>query len=174
MSAADDKSFLPCVPDVFVENDRFVAEVVQVKDWWVAELRYKFTGITERWIAASQDELLLMLLKDKAKLSLRLRRLIANEKLGGRQLDKYYPNIPFEKFRALPAEERASLIESIARPHIDLFLAQTPDFYGTPANVAMLNKFLQDYELPYTVNNLKYAHQSLTDDDLYPDERGNS
>ncbi len=157
-----------------IENERFVGEIKQEKGKWIAEISYKSGSGTERFVAGSKNELLLKLLEGKGHATLRVKEAVRREKLGGPKLDKAYQlpeGMTSEEFSKMPASAQTAVIDSIAATSALVFREAHPEYYRTDANGAALDKFMQEHNLPYTVTNLEYAFEDMTENELFPDKR---
>jgi hypothetical protein len=157
-----------------IETEQFVGEIRQEKGRWIAELQYKSGSGTERFVAGSKNELLLELLKGKGHATLRVKEAVRREKLGGPKLDKAYSlpeGVTSEEFSRMSPAAQTAMIDSIASSNAIAWRDARPEYYKTPANGAALNEFMREHNLPFTVANLDYAFEDMTDNDLFPDKR---
>lgn len=158
-----------------LETERFVAEIRQEKGKWVAEIQYKSGAGTEKFIATSKNELMLKLLEGKGHATLRVKEAVRREKLGGPKLDKAYAlpeGITKEEFEKMTPQLQTFTIDTIAAQNAMVWMKQTPAYYATDANQEVLNQYMREHDLPYTVGNLTYAFEDLSENDMFPDKKG--
>jgi hypothetical protein len=157
-----------------VESPQFVGEIKQEGGRWVAELRYKNGGGTERFIDNTKNGLMLKLLEGKGHATLRVNKAVRREKLGWSELDKQYPlpdGIAAKDFEEMGDKQQDHLLRTIANEQILIFREAHPEFYKTEANANKLLDFIAKERLPVTFRNLEYAFDELTDSNLPPDVR---
>jgi hypothetical protein len=159
-----------------VENSQFVAEIKQEDGKWVGEIRYKNGAGTEKFSAATKNQLMVKLLEGKGHATLRVNKAVRREKLGWSELDRQYPlpnDITVEDFNAMSDKQQDHLLLTVATQQVIIFREAHPEFYKDPENknAKKLNDFLNKEKLPITARNLEYAFDELTDSNLPPEVR---
>jgi hypothetical protein len=152
-----------------VETDQFVGEIKQEGGKWVAELRYKTGGGTERFIKSTKNELMLALLEGKGHATMRVHKAVRREKLGWSELDRQYAlpaGVTAEDFEKMPDKQQDAMLWTIASQQTLLFNEAHPEFYKTPNNAKAIDNFLTEHKLPITLRNLEYAFEDLTESEL--------
>lgn len=158
-----------------LETERFIAEIRHEKGKWVAEIQYKSGAGTEKFIAGSKNELMLKLLEGKGHATLRVKEAVRREKLGGPKLDKAYSlpeGIMTEEFNKMTPQLQTFTIDTIAAQNAMVWMKQTPAYHATDGNQEVLNQYMCEHDLPYTVGNLTYAFEDLSENDMFPDKKG--
>lgn len=138
---------------------------------WVGEIKYKLNGNgpkPETFRAASQKELMKMLLEAKGHATLRVRTAVRREKLG-RDLDKAWPlpeGLSADEFTKLPENAQRAMLRAIDAEQAQEFMAAHPEYHRTLENGKLLTKFLSDKSLPVTLRNLEFAFDELSEEGL--------
>src|SRR5271157_2417584 len=165
----------PVVPRVErIETSQFVGEIKQEGGKWVAELRYKTGGGTERFVKNTKNDLMLALLEGKGHATLRVHKAVRREKLGWSELDRQYPLPEWcttKDFEEMSDKQQNALLYTIASEQIVMFNDAHPEFYKTPKNAQALNDFLTEHKLPITLRNLEYAFEDLQETDQENDKK---
>ena len=145
----------------------FTAEIRQEGGQWVGELTYKNGAGTERFTAPTKNALTLQMLVGKGHASVKVRKVIREQKLGV-ELDKSYlfEGLTQEEFDSLPNIARQELIDKKAMEASLAFRSEHPEYLNTNENWQIIKRFLDKRQLPYTFVNLEYAYDSLTDDEM--------
>lgn len=156
------------------EDKFFVVEIYRNGKEWAAELTYKNGAGTELFTANSKDELMLKLAVGKANASLKVRKLVRNEKLGNKfdtwefffEQVKESHDLTVEQYNALPDASRALVQDTIQAQQILAFQDAHPEYYATANNFKVIADWLNNKEIPLTLHNLELAYNDLLDDEL--------
>lgn len=149
-----------------VETKDFVGELKQENGQWVGEIRYKNGAGTEKFTAPTQRALTLKILEGKGHASLKVRKVIREQKYGI-ETDKSYvfEGLTQEEYDSLPDRARQELLDKKAMEAAIAWKRDHPEYINTNENWTTIKKFLDNKELPYTYNNLEYAYSILTEDE---------
>lgn len=150
-----------------VETKDFTAEIKQEGGKWVGEITYKNGAGSEKFTAQTKADLTLQMLVGKAHATLRLRKIVREQKLGV-SLDQSYKivGVTQEEFNALPEGARNQLVEKAAMQAAIAFRDEHPDYVNTDENWNTIKAFLDKRKLPVTYVNLVYAYENLLDEEL--------
>lgn len=149
-----------------VETKEFVGELKQENGQWVGEIRYKNGAGTEKFTAPTQRALTLKILEGKGHASLKVRKVIREQKYGI-ETDKSYvfEGLTQEEYDSLPDRARQELLDKKAMEAAIAWKRDHPEYINTDENWRTIKKFLDVKELPYTYKNFDYAYSILTEDE---------
>jgi hypothetical protein len=168
------------------EERDFRYDVFVEKGEWVAELRYKrradgSTHGTERFVAGSQRELMVKLVRGKGNATLKVNEVVRGQKLGNRpDMSNVFEkellethNLSVEQFNALPVESRGAITDSMQANQAMLFKEHHQELHLDTAtgvkNLQAVVAYLRKQNWPITERNLSIGWQDLSADNKIED-----
>ena len=154
-----------------VDDKDFTAEIKKENNVWVGEIIFKNGAGTERFTAATKDEIMVKLLAAKGHATVKVRQVVRDSKLGRKAntwADMHtfaanYAGMQPEEYQALVQPAKDALVRACSLQQALEFKDLHPEFYRTAKNGQDLLDYLGEKEWPPTVHNYELAYADLSD-----------